>query len=144
MGRRLLAVLLGYVTMFVLVFCLFSAAFLVLGTERSFLQGSYEPTATWNVVSIVLGFVAAVAGGFVAAKVGRSASVAKTLAIVVFILGVIFAIPQITQKTDPGPRPGNVSNMEAMQKAQMPAWMAILNPFIGAAGAWVASRRVRV
>jgi hypothetical protein len=143
MARRVLAVAVGYITMFLLVFATFSAAYRGLGAERAFQPGTYVPTMTWNLLAIVLGFVAALAGGVVAVKVGGGAGPAKLLAAVVFVLGIAFAIPQITSKQDPGPRPGVVSNNDAMMKAQTPAWMALLNPLVGVLGVMAGARRAR-
>lgn len=67
-------------------------------------------------------------------------SSAKVLALLVVVLGVLMAIPSVTSKVDPGPRTGDVSNLEAMQKAQQPTWLSFLNPFIGAAGVLIAMR----
>ena len=143
MARRILAVVVGYATMFVLVFVTFSAVFLGLGTERTFQPGTYQPTMMWNLLAIALGFVAALWGGMVAAKIGQGPAAAKSLAIVVFVLGLVVAVMQMTSKTDPGPRVGEVSNADAMNKAQTPLWVAFLNPFIGAAGVMAGARRVR-
>jgi hypothetical protein len=128
--------------MFVLVFLTFSGAFLGLGSERTFQPGTYNPTMLWNLLAIGLGFVAALWGGMVAAKIGRGQAAAKSLAIVVFVLGLVVAFMNLSTKTDPGPRTGDVSNADAMNKAQTPVWLSFLNPFIGAAGVLAGGRRV--
>lgn len=58
------------------------------------------------------------------------------LAAIVLVLGLAMAIPQLTQSDEakPGPRTGDVSNLEAMKDAQSPPWIAIANPLIGAVG----------
>jgi hypothetical protein len=129
--------------MFALVFATFSAAYLMMGADRAFQPGNYQPTLLWIVISIVLGFVAAFVGGLVAVKVGRGSGGARLLAIVVLILGIAMAIPQLMSKADPGPRTGPVSNNDAMQKSQSPVWVTLLNPLIGCAGVLSAARRAR-
>lgn len=141
MARTILGVIAGYLAMFVAVMVSFTLLYLVLGAERSFQPGSYRPSGLWMVASVALGFAAAVLGGRVCAAVTRSAKAGRALAVVVVVLGIVFAIPVLTSSIDPGPRTGDVPNFEAMQKAQQPKWAAILNPILGAAGVLVGSRR---
>jgi hypothetical protein len=144
MARRILAVVAGYATMFLLVFATFSGAYRGLGAERTFQPGTFETTTMWNLLSLGLGFVAALWGGFVAAKIGRSAGPVKALAIVVLAAGIAVAIPQLMPQPDPGPRTGDVSNNDAMQKSQAPAWIVVLNPILGALGTMAGGIRARV
>jgi len=64
------------------------------------------------------------------------------LAIVVFVLGLLLAIPSvIAHRTNPNEvRVGAVSNMEAMQKAKEPIWVPFTFPIIGVVGVLVGSR----
>ena len=135
MGKTIGSVILGYLVMVVVVFATFSLAFLALGTEGSFQPGSYDISSLWIVLSIVLGFIAAVAGGLVCLAVAREEKAAHILALVVIVLGIVLAIPQFTGGIeDPGPRAADVATFEAMQIARQPTWLALLNPLIGAAG----------
>ena len=61
MGRMIGGVVVGYLTMFVLVFGSFTAAYLAMGADVAFQTGTYEPSTLWLVVSWVLGFLAALA-----------------------------------------------------------------------------------
>jgi hypothetical protein len=90
----------------------------------------------------VLGFVAAMIGGRVCSTIGRTAKASRALAGVVLVLGLLLAIPNVTASR-PASQPvrtGDVGNMDAMQKAQQPAWVALLNPVIGAVGVLVGGR----
>ena len=58
------------------------------------------------------------------------------LAIIVLVLGLAMAVPVFTAE-DPGPRSGDLSNLEAMSKAMTPVWFALVNPVIGAVGVMV-------
>lgn len=142
MVRSILGVILGYVVMFAVVFATFSACYLAMGADRAFQPGSYEPSILWLVVSFVLGFIAAVAGGWICALVSRGGRAPSVLAAVVVALGLGMAIPVFTGSAPEKPqtRTHDVGNMEAMQSADTPKWVALVNPFLGAAGALAGAR----
>lgn len=142
MGRAIGGVVVGYVVMAGLVFVTFSLAYLAMGADRAFQPGKYEPTNLWLVASFVLGLLAAVVGGLVCAAIAKGGKAPTVLAGVVLVLGLLFAIPVITASLadQAKVRESTVSNMEAMTIAVHPIWVALLNPFIGAAGTlWGAS-----
>ena len=142
MVRKIVGVVVGYVVMALLIFATFSAAYLVMGADAAFKPGTYEVSGLWLIVSFVLSLVAAAVGGYVCALISRSRKAPLALAGLVLILGILVAIPILTAGADrfKVPREGNVSNMEAMQKAQQPGWVALLNPLIGAAGIIIGAR----
>jgi hypothetical protein len=141
MGRLIAAVVVGYLAMSAFVFTTFSLAYLAIGAERAFKPGSYEVSALWLVGSFALGFVGALAGGWVCAAIGRSARAVKALAVVVVVLGIALAVPAMLGRSTPAPRSAAVGNMEAMQRAQTPRWVALLNPLVAVAGVLIAGRR---
>jgi len=142
MARAILSVVLGYVAMAVAVFATFSAAYLALGPDGSFKPGTYDVSALWLVVSIVLSFAAAVVGGRVCAAVARTLTPPKVLAGIVLVLGLVLAVPAMMREGgEPLPRPASVGNVEAMQNAVQPLWITLLNPLIGAAGVMAGARR---
>ncbi|MCA1815558.1 MAG: hypothetical protein LC746_03985 [Acidobacteria bacterium] len=147
MARKILAVILGYVVIFVSIFVLFTALYLVLGANGAFKPGSYRPSFTWLALSTPLAFVAALVGGYVCAVVARGGRAPLALAALVLVLGFLFAVPALTAKAADDVRPGNLSNMEAMQKAKEPAGVALANPLLGAAGVlvggWLRRRRAK-
>ena len=145
MLRTIGAVLLGYAVMFLVVFVLMSAAFLGLGAERAFQPGSYQVSGLWTVLSIAIGLVAAIAGGLAVAKVGRARRDPLVLAGLVVVLGLLMAIPTLSPPEGGTAvvRDASVGNLQAMQKAQSPAWLAFLNPVIGATGVFIGARWVR-
>ncbi len=142
MLRAAAAVILGYLTTAILVFATFTGAYLVMGADGAFKPGSYEVTATWLVASFALGLVAAVAGGWTCAAVARSGRAPMVLAVLVLVLGLLAALPAITkpQPAEPKVREGNVGHLEAMQNADQPVWVVLLNPLIGAAGVTLGAR----
>lgn len=131
----------GYVTMALFVFVLFSIAYLAMGAEGAFKSGSYEVTALWLIVSFVLSLLAAIAGGFVCAVIARNPKGPLALAGLVVVLGLLLAIPVLrASSSDAKLRPAQVGNLEAMQNARQPKWVALLNPLIGAAGVMLGAR----
>lgn len=145
MGRIIGSVIVGYITMAVGVFVLFSAAYVLLGAGASFRPGSWDVSAEWITVSIAVGIVAALAGGYIAAVIARSPTGPRSLAVVVLILGLLVALPVLlgTGETATGPRPESVGLFNAMQNAQQPTWIALLNPLLGALGVMIGARLKR-
>ncbi len=134
MGRIIAGVVVGYVVMFVVVFSTFTVAYVVLAADGAFKPGSYEVSSAWIVVSFVLGLAAAAVGGYVCAVIAPRTKAALGLAAVVVGLGLLMALPVLMATPENTPRTADVPNMEAMMKAQQPAWVAILNPIVGAVG----------
>lgn len=141
MLRAIAAVVVGYLTMFVLVFVTFTAAYLGMGPDRAFEPDTYDVSGLWLIVSLVLGTLAAVAGGYVCAMIGRRRMPVRALAALVLGLGLALAIPAVLAgNKEHKARSGEVSNTEAMQGARQPGWFALLNPLIGAAGVVLGAR----
>ena len=141
MGRAIISVVVGYVTMFAAIFLAFSGLYLLMGQDLSFRPGSYEPSMLWTVVSFALGMGAAVLGGCVCAWIARTATPPKVLAGVVLVIGLLSAIPVLMAASTPAEaRTGEVGNLDAMMKAKQPAWVAVANPFVGLMGVLVGSR----
>ena len=140
MVRSILAVVAGYATLALVIFVTFSALYLVLGADRSFEPSSYDASTLWVMTSFPLGVAASVAAGFVCAAIARGGRAPQVLAGVVLVLGLLFAIPVLRQPDTSPVRTGDVPNMEAMQGARQPKWVALANPFVGAAGVLVGAR----
>jgi predicted membrane protein len=142
MLRIIGGVIAGYLTMFIVVFATFSGAYLAMGTNGAFQPGSYEVTPLWLGVSFVLSLIAAIAGGFVCAAIAKDPRAAMALAGLVLALGLLLAIPVLTASDTGRPqvREASVGNLEAMQNARQPGWVAVLNPIVGAIGAMLGAR----
>ena len=138
MVRGILGVVAGYVAMALLIFLMFTIAYLAMGANRAFNPGSFDPTLFWIVISFFLSFVAALVGGYTCATIAKSKRAAQVLAGLVLVLGIIVAIPVLTSgDARANNRTGDVPNIEAMQKARTPGWVALMNPLIGAVGVMV-------
>jgi uncharacterized membrane protein len=138
MIRGIVGVVAGYVVMALLVFLTFSVAYLAMGASGAFKPGTFDPSLLWIVVSFFLAFLAALVGGYTCAVIARTKRAAQVLAGIVFVLGILVAIPALrSTDTRPNTRVGDVPNIEAMQKARTPGWVALMNPLIGAVGVMV-------
>lgn len=146
MGKIVGGVLLGYVTMFVAVFLLFSAGYLVLGTDGSYQAGSWDVSFAWVILSIVVGLLAAVAGGYVCASISDSPKAPQALVGVVVVLGLLMALPAVmggSAEAATMVRPDTVGLFDAMMNAKQPNWLTLLNPVLGAVGVVVGARMKR-
>ena len=142
MLRTVGAVIAGYVVMILFVFVTFSLAYLVMGTDGAFRPGLYEVTSLWLVISFVLGLIAAIVGGLACVAIAQNAKAPLALAGLVLIIGLMMAVPILKSSGSSVAqlRAASVGNWEAMQNAKPPAWVAILNPFIGALGVILGAR----
>jgi len=139
--RNILAAIVGYVAMAALLFVLFSLLWVTMGPSRAFEPGSWDVPVGWALVQLALGLVGAYVGGQVCAWVAHDAKGATMLIGLVIVMGVVNAL--IPAEMAAGPRPEDVSMMEATAGARQPAWFLWLNPVIGAVGVWFGTGRLR-
>lgn len=145
MGKKILAILAGYFAMAISVFLSFTILYFVLGPEGSFAENSYRVTILWVLLSIVISIASAVLGGYVCQWVSKNRNTSLLLAVIVLLLGIILAFPALTTTNEYAhlPRNEKVGNLEAMQRAQQPPFILILNPIIGAVGVYFGSQLKR-
>ena len=143
MGRAIAGVVLGYLTMFVIVFITLTASFLTLGVDRVFVAGAYDVSMLWIVVMTVFSLVAAIVGGKACAAIGKKKGAITALIIVVAALGLLNAIPAMMSSAPPELRSGDVSNVQAMTKGKEPVWFALLLPVIGVVGVWIGGQSLK-
>ncbi|MBK7707669.1 MAG: hypothetical protein IPN69_06435 [Acidobacteria bacterium] len=132
MARNILAVVIGYISIFFFVFVTFTLLYLALGPTQTFVPGTFDVTMTWVVPSVALSIFCGIAGGFICAKIGADSRAVTWLAVTVFVLGILMALPMIFSAPPSGIRDNNLANMEAMMQARQPLWVAVVNPIIGA------------
>lgn len=140
MLRSILGGIAGYIVMFIFVFATFTAAYLALGTDRAFAQGTYQVSWLWILVSTVLGTIGAIIGGYVAALAGKGSTAVKVLAGIILVMGILTIAMAAMAPALTDARGADVPNMEAMTKAQTPLWIAVINPIIGILGAMIGGR----
>ncbi len=141
MLRNILAAIVGYIAIVAVLFALSSVVWLALGPSRAFQPGTWEVAGSWVFFSIVMGFAGAYIGGRVCARVAHDAKGAMILIGMMIVLGVVSALMPVEVAT--GPRPDDVSMLEATMSASQPAWLTWLNPVIGVVGVWLGSRKLR-
>lgn len=136
MMRIVLGIVVGYLAMAIVVFVVFTLAYLFMGTERAFRPGSFEVSTLWVSMAVVVNVAAAVVGGLVAASLARSSTGPRVLAGLVLVLGALAAIPAFLPPAagTPTERSSELSNLEAMTQARQPAWFAATVPVVAAIG----------
>ncbi len=139
MLRSIVGVIVGYLAMMLVAFCAYTAAYLGLGADRAFEPNTYALSGIWIGLVIVITFIAGLIGGLVCAAISKSRTAGLVFALIVFVLSFVFEIPNLTNHT-PVARTADVSNMEAMGKAQPPFWLCLLNPFLGGAAVLMGTR----
>ena len=143
MGRAIGGAVLGYIVMFVIVFCGLTLAWMLLGADGAFQPGGFDVSMTWISVSIVVAIIAALAGGKVARLVAKAPLGPQVLAGLVIIVGIVSMIPAMTMEPTVATRAGDMPMMEAIAQARTPMWMMILNPIIGAIGALIGGNALK-
>jgi hypothetical protein len=113
MGRKILAVILGYAAIALLVVVLDGLVSAVVGTVAK----GKGPLFVVSASNLVAGFLAAVGGGIVATAVARHRGPANVLAVLVFLGGVAYAVSQ--------------------KQAGLPPWYPLGLPVVGAVGAFL-------
>ena len=144
MLKAVLAVVAGYLTMVVAVAMLSFGLFLLLGPDRAFQPGTYEVSTIWVIACFAASLLAAVVGGFLCSRISGGGAV-KSLAVLVVVLGVLFALPALNPANDPRPlvRPPGTSSLVAVTNSRQPPWAALAFPIVGAIGVLIGGRGKR-
>jgi amino acid transporter len=138
MLRSIAGVIVSYIVMAIFITVVFIGVFLALGVERVFQPDSYEVSTLWLAISTAISFCSAILGGYVCAAISRCMRACQVLALIVLILGIILCLPKIHE--DPHVRAGDVPTLQVMHLAQMPVWMHVLTPVLGAVGVLLGAR----
>ena len=129
----------GYAAMFITIFVTFSLAYLLMGPDRAFKPGTYDVSAIWIVLTIVVGWSAATLGGKVCSVIAHTATAPKILIVLVGVLGAAELVATLLMQSAAAAErlAGEPSMMEAMNVAVQPLWITVVNPIIGVLGtAW--------
>ena len=139
MLRSIVGVVVGYVVMFCVAFAAYTAAYFGLGADRAFEAGTYALSGIWIGLVIAITLISGLLGGLTCAAISKSRTAGLVFALIVFVLGFVFELPNI-MKPAPVARAGDVSNLDAMGKAQPPVWLCLLNPFLAGAAVLMGTR----
>jgi heme/copper-type cytochrome/quinol oxidase subunit 3 len=133
MLRSIVGMIVGYVALSLFFFATFAGAYFVLGVERIFQSDSYEVTPLWWVFSAAISLGGSVLAGYVCAAISKSQRTCQLFAGITLVILILFCIPKMRDRTL-HLRAGEVSYMDAMRLTEMPIWMHLLNPVLGALG----------
>lgn len=135
--RALGGLVAGWLALGVIVIAGFAAGPALLGLERVFEPGSYRATPLWIAVALAIGLVAACAGGWLAARIGRGRGAPLALAVLVLV-GAILSELRLTPEGAPVARPPEQSVLEALaasrEHAREPLVTRVTNPLAGLLG----------
>lgn len=140
MVRTLIAVIVGYAVMALFVFAGFSLAMLALGS-MAFKPATYDPSTLWLLISFVLSFIAAVAGGWVCTTIAKTWKAPLALAALILGLGLLLVVYVMMAPGVPRSSSGrNVSEPSPMESGRQPLWVTVLNPVVAAGGIILGAR----
>jgi FtsH-binding integral membrane protein len=140
MVKSILAVIVGYIAMAIVAFVICTCAYLGLGVERAFQPESYDISTIWIVVLMATALVGGIIGGLICAAISKSKGACTALVVLVLVVGMIGAVMTAMKEHSSAARSGDVSNLEAMMKAQTPAWFCYVNPVLGAVAVMLGAR----
>jgi len=150
MGRSIAGAIVGYITMFFVVFACIGLTWMIVGPEGSFAaDGPPDPSMPWNISNVISGFLAAFVGGAVARKIGRSLRTIKILVGIVLVLGIVLALTaesayesRLAGAGAAADKPAaELSFFEAGKVAKNPTWYDWIIPLIGTAGVVLGGRK---
>jgi hypothetical protein len=125
----------GYVLMFVVLFTTLTAMYFGLGSEQTFLPGSYAVTPLWMALFCFVQFDSGLVAGVLVSKLSRDRRAPLALAGITMVLGVLMALPALVGTVPADvPRTGSVTNIDAMMQAQTPLWIQLIAPALAALG----------
>jgi hypothetical protein len=140
MLKSIVGVVVGYLAMAFVAFAAYTAAYFGLGADRAFEPDTYALSSIWIGLVIAITSIAGLIGGLTCAAISKSRTTGLVFAVIVFVLSLVFELPNIMKDHTPVARTGEVSNLEAMRKAQPPAWLCLLNPVLGGVAVLLGSR----
>ena len=144
MLKSILAVIVSYVAMFVIFMAIFTGLYFAIGVERVFQPDSYEVSMLWIALTLVIGFVVSMFGGYLCAAISKSWRTCQIFALIVFLLALIQCFSALKRNPDaPNVRAGEVGMFDAMKLAVSPLWLHFVNPILSGAAVLIGARMKR-
>lgn len=137
MLRSIVAVVVSYITMFILILGAFMGMWFGLGPDGLLQPGSFKGNWLICIAAPAMTLAGGLFGGWLCATIagkGRGRKPVMALAGVVLVLGLIVAYFTLQKPFPADPRPAGTTVQEIMEVGREPTWLAIFNP-IGGAGA---------
>jgi hypothetical protein len=142
MVRSIIAVIVSYITMFILNFLGFVGLYAIVGPSNAFRPRLYLASNRWILMGVAVMFVSGIIAGLICAAIARGRKATLALAGLILVVGLLLAIPAVMKsRANAGMvREGDVTSMEAMEKASWPVWAPFVFPFVSAVGALVGGK----
>lgn len=142
MVRSIIAVVVSYISMFVLNFLGFVGLYAIVGPGQAFKARSFLASNRWVAMAFAILLVTGIIAGLLCAAIARGRKSTVALAGLILVVGLILAIPAVMKaKANAGmARVGDVPAMEAAEKAYWPIWAPFAFPFVSAVGAIVGGK----
>ena len=142
MVRSIVAVIVSYITMFVLNFLAFVGLYALVGPGQAFRPRLYLASNRWIAMGVAVMLVSGIIAGLICAAIARGRKATLALAVLILAVGLVLAIPEIMKGRANAEmvRVGDVPEMEAAEKAYWPVWVPFAFPFISAVGAFVGGK----
>ena len=142
MVRSIIAVIVSYISMFALNFLGFVGLYAVVGPSHAFKPRLYLASNRWILMGVGVMFVSGIIAGLICAAIARGRKATLALAGLILVVGLLLAIPAVMKsRANAGMvRAGDVTSMEAMEKASWPVWAPLVFPFVSAVGAVIGGK----
>ncbi|MGZ5482651.1 MAG: hypothetical protein ACXWID_11775 [Pyrinomonadaceae bacterium] len=142
MVRSIIAVIVSYIAMFALNFLGFVGLYAIVGPSHAFKPRLYLASNRWILMGVAVMFVSGIIAGLICAAIARGRKATLALAGLILVVGLLLAIPAVMKsRANAGMvRVGDVTSMEAMEKASWPVWAPLVFPFVSAVGALVGGK----
>jgi hypothetical protein len=143
MLRIIAGIIVGWIVMAVLVMATFGITILAMGGLENVLQpGSWWTTDTFNIIVLIGGFIAAIVGGLVCGLIARKAGAGYTLATIMVVFGVGYAVMNFNEP-DPPARSEPATMQAMMEHGKEPNWFAISKTVAAVIGLIIGSSLVK-
>jgi hypothetical protein len=145
MVKPILSAVLGYVVMVICVLLGIATVWFAMGPQFAFDGESVNASVNWSLSMIGCGLIAAMIGGFVAAKTaGSSRSRAlQCLIALVIVLGLVTFVMQRSSEPQPLPEGMTIETLtfqDAGKYAVSPTWYNVAIVIVGVIGVWIGGR----
>jgi hypothetical protein len=141
MLRIIAGIIVGWIVMAIIVIAVFFITIKALKWEGSLQPDSYWTTNTFNIIVLIGGTIAAIAGGLVCKLIARNSKAVFALAVIVLAYGIFSAVMNMN-KPDPPARTGTPTLDDMMTHGKEPNWFAFSTPLLAAIGVIIGSQLV--
>jgi hypothetical protein len=144
MLKSIIAIVVSYIAMFVFFMVVVIGCYVALGSERVFKPDSYEISALWLVLTVIVSFLASAIAGYLCAVISGSWATCRVFAFIVFLATLGFCVASLRQSQEsPNVRASEVSYADGIRLGVSPMWLHFVSPVISGLGVLVGARMKR-